>query len=81
VAVYKNNLFAGTEEGIYRLPDDDINPGDFSRWRLLGQADGFPQGSTANCLTVSNDVLYLGIENALCRFDGATFDTGHGESI
>jgi len=75
VAVYKNNLYAGTEEGIYRLPDDDINPADFSRWRLLGQSDGFPQGNTANCLTVSNDILYLGVERALCRFDGATFDT------
>lgn len=75
VAVYHNNLYAGTDEGIYRLPVDDVNPADFSRWHLLGQTEGFPQGSTINCLTTANDVLYLGIENALCRFDGAAFDT------
>lgn len=75
VAVFGNNLYAGTEEGIYRLPVDDVNPADFSRWRLLGQNEGFPQGSTANCLTTANSVLYLGIENALCRYDGASFDT------
>lgn len=75
VAVFQNNLYAGTEEGIYRLPVDDINPADFSRWHLLGQTEGFPQGNSFNCLTAANGVLFLGIENALCRFDGAVFDT------
>lgn len=75
VAVYGSFLYAGTEEGIYRLPVDDVNPADFSRWHLLGDSEGFPQGRTANCLTVSNNALFLGLENALCRYDGARFDT------
>ena len=75
VAVYQNYLFAGTPEGIYRLPADDVNPGDFSRWRLLGPAEGFPQGHTVNALKVSQDALFMGIGNTLCRYRAATLDT------
>ena len=75
VAVFENNLYAGTEEGLYRLAVDDINPGDFSRWRLLGAADGFPAGHTYNALAVRGGALYAGIEKALCRYANLSLDT------
>lgn len=75
IAVYENNLYAGTEEGVYRLPSDDFNPADFSRWRLLGQPEGFPAGSTVQAMAVSDNTLYMGLEKALCRYDNAHFDT------
>lgn len=43
-AVFNGALYAGTEEGVFRLPADDINPADFSRWQMLGAAQGFPAG-------------------------------------
>ncbi|TNE60249.1 MAG: hypothetical protein EP344_07730 [Bacteroidetes bacterium] len=75
IAVYQNNLYAGTEEGIYRLPGDDVNPADFSRWRFLGVMEGLPQGYTVNALQDYSGNLYIGLENALCRYDGTKFDT------
>ncbi|MBK6932996.1 MAG: hypothetical protein IPH12_19855 [Saprospirales bacterium] len=75
ISVYENNLYAGTEEGIYRLPNDDINPADFSRWRLLGAAEGLPQGHTILDMAVFEGKLFLGLEKALCRYDGLTLDT------
>lgn len=75
IAVFQNNLYAGTEEGLYRLPADDINPADFSRWRLLGLPDGLPQGRTANALQAYENRLFIGLEHALCRYDGAVLDT------
>ncbi len=75
IALFQNNLYAGTDDGIYRLPSDDLNPADFSRWRLLGAPEGIPQGYTANALQAFGDKLFIGLEKALCRYDGASFDT------
>jgi len=75
IAVYQNNLYAGTAEGIYRLPSDDLNPADFGRWRLLGAAEGMPQGHTAYAMQAFEGKLFIGLERALCRYDEATLDT------
>ncbi|MEQ1746044.1 MAG: hypothetical protein ABMA02_11500 [Saprospiraceae bacterium] len=75
VAIYQNNLYAGTDEGIYRLPSDDLNPADFSRWRLLGTPEGMPQGRTATAMQPFDGKLLIGLEQALCRYDGNTLDT------
>ena len=34
-AVYDGYLYAGTEDGLFRLPANDVNPEDFSRWQML----------------------------------------------
>lgn len=75
IAIYQNNLYAGTDEGIYRLPTDDLNPADFSRWRLLGAAEGLPQGRTANAMQPFGDRLFIGLERAFCKYDGSKLDT------
>lgn len=68
--VFNGNLYAGTAEGVYRIASDDINPEDFSRWQMLGPADGFPAGISVNAMTVWNGQLYLGIGNTLYSYDG-----------
>ena len=70
-AVFNGNLYAGTEEGLFRIASDDVNPEDFSRWQMLGAADGFPAGESVNAMTVWNDRLYLGIGKTLYSYDGA----------
>ena len=81
ISIYANNLYAGSDDGIFRLPKDDINPADFSRWRLLGSMEGLPQGHTVNALQTFGDQLFIGLENALCRYNGSTFDTLESQPI
>ena len=73
-AVYNNYLFAGTEEGLFRLPANDVNPEDFSRWQMVGAAQGFPAGASYNAMAVWQNSLYLGIDASLKRYDGNTLE-------
>jgi len=70
-AIYQNYLYAGTEEGLFRLPVDDENPADFSRWQLMGALQNLPAGVSVNALSVANGSLYIGIEKTLYRYEGA----------
>jgi hypothetical protein len=79
--IYRDYLYAGSTEGVFRLLVNDINPADFGRWEALGADKGFPQGSHVNAMTVKNDRLYLGIEKQFYAFDGtnATLIASHPE--
>lgn len=74
-AVYDGYLYAGTEEGLFRLPANDVNPEDFSRWQMLGAAQGFPAGASINAMAVWQNSLYLGIDASLRRYDGTSLET------
>ncbi len=71
-AIFNGNLYAGTEEGVFRIAADDVNPEDFSRWQMLGAAEGFPAGESVNAMTVWNNQLYLGIGKTLYSYDGTS---------
>ena len=71
-AVFESNLYAGTPEGLFRLPTSDINPADFSRWKLLGTPEGFPAGRACQALAVWNNKLYAGFENTLYEYANST---------
>jgi len=71
IAVYTGALYAGTEEGVFRIPANDFNPADFSRWNMLGAAAGFPVGMPVNAMSVANGLLYFGIGNTLYGYDGS----------
>ena len=75
VAKYNNYLYAGTEESLFRLPADDVNPEDFSRWQMAGAALGFPTGVSFNAMAVWQNNLYLGIDASLRRYDGTALET------
>ncbi len=69
--IYNGYLWAGTEDGLYRLPENDENPADFSRWEALDETKGFPAGQSYNNLCVWNDKLWLGVAYKFLRYDGA----------
>ncbi len=71
VAIYNGHLYAGTEEGIFRIAADDVNPEDFTRWQALGDAEGFPVGTPVNAMAVWNGKLWLGIGKTLYSYDAA----------
>ncbi len=70
-AIFNGYLYAGTDEGLFRLRTDDENPADFSRWQMLGAMENLPAGTPVHALAVSNGALYAGMEQSLYRFDGA----------
>lgn len=71
-AIYKDYLWAGTEDGLYRLPVNDENPADFNRWEEMSESNGFPGNVSYSAMSVWNDKLWLGAGNKFLKFDGAT---------
>jgi len=71
-SIYNGYLWAGTEDGLYRLPENDENPADFSRWEEVSETSGFPSSLSYNALCVWDGKLWLGAAKRLLRFDGTT---------
>lgn len=71
VALFGGYIWASTEDGLFRLPENDENPADFSRWSMVGATEGFPVGQQYGPLRVWNNSLMLGYGNTLQRYDGA----------
>lgn len=80
VVVFENNVYAATEEGIYRSAVNALNPADFSNWELLGEAQGFPADYSSRPLAVFNQQLYVSIDNGLYRVDGNQLTLIHTEA-
>lgn len=71
-AIYNGYLWTATEDGLYRLPENDLNPADFSRWEAVDGTSGFPAGESYNHLCVWNNKLWLGVNKILDSYDGNT---------
>jgi len=71
-ALYKGYLWAGTEDGLYRLPENDENPADFSRWEEVNEISGFPSNLSYNALCVWDGKLWLGAAKEFLSYDGTT---------
>ena len=77
--IYNNTFYAATEEGIYTVNADNVNPADFEgQWELLENAPGLPAGYFCDELCVFNDKLYLSIDDSLYNFDGTAFENIYG---
>lgn len=78
-AIFDGQLYAATEEGIYRAPITGVNLNDFGNWELLGEANGFPGDYSSTAINVYQGNLYFGINGDVYRLenDMATlfFDT------
>lgn len=74
-AIYNGYLWAGTEDGIFRLPENDANPADFSRWEALEETDGFPSSNSYNTMAVWNGKLWMGVGKQFIQYDGTQVST------
>ncbi|HLP92849.1 MAG TPA: hypothetical protein VK168_02390 [Saprospiraceae bacterium] len=70
-ARYNGYLWAGTEDGLFRLPENDVNPADFSRWEEMTESSGFISSASYNEMCIWNGQLWLGVDKKLLRYDGA----------
>ncbi|MEN0006590.1 MAG: hypothetical protein AAF798_20725, partial [Bacteroidota bacterium] len=68
VQVFDGNIYAATEEGIYRAPLNNVNLDDFGNWQLLGEDEGFPVEYSSSTMEVFNGTLYLGIDNDIYTY-------------
>ena len=69
VTEYAGALFAGTPEGLYRVPLTGVNVNDFRTWQLLGPETGLPGDYTSASVTTWRDRLYFGVNNDIYRLD------------
>lgn len=70
IAVFRNNVYAATAEGIYRFPlDENRNIQDFGNWTLLGEDDGFPTDYATRNIAAYKDHLYFDINDTIYKYD------------
>lgn len=74
-SVFQNKFYAGTGEGIFTLPTDNLNPADFGQWHLLDASDGFPADYSAQAMAAFDGSLFFGSGKTLYKFDGAALQT------
>ncbi len=75
LVVFEGQIYAATDEGIYRIAGNAFNPEDFSAWQWLGPDEGFPADYSASALVVFNNQIYAAIDGSLFRF-GANGNPG-----
>lgn len=79
VLVYEDNIYAATDEGIYRVELDNPLPDNFENWEALRTDSGFPDDYSSKVLAIFQDQLYLNIAQTLYAFDGMTLDSVYQE--
>jgi hypothetical protein len=71
-ALLQGYVYIGTENGLYRLPQNDQTPADFNRWEAIGAAQGLPEATSISAMTAFDGQLWIGYGQSLYRFDGST---------
>ncbi len=80
MAIFEDNLYASTDEGVYRVSNDpSINLADFNNWQLLDVADGFPPVYSSNAIATHHNSLYIDINEALFRYQNGVLTEIHVE--
>jgi len=69
---HNGNVYAATEEGLYRVPLTGTNINDFNNWALLGFADGLPGDYSSTAVTVWRDQLYFGVNEDVWTLSGSS---------
>ena len=78
-AIYNNTFFAATEDGIYKVNANNVNPADFNgQWEFVDNSTGLPAGYFCDELCVFNDKLYLAVDDSLYHYDGNVFENIYG---
>lgn len=79
VYTYEGQVYMATEEGVYRIAIDAVNPDDFRQWDLLGPEEGFPEVYTARAFTVFEGALHLGVNDTIFRYENDELTYVHYE--
>ncbi|MEL6276241.1 MAG: hypothetical protein AAFU03_14160, partial [Bacteroidota bacterium] len=69
VALFENNLYAATEEGIYRVARSGVNLNDFGNWDLLGPEVNLPADYSSTAINVWRGDLYFAINEDVWRWN------------
>jgi len=81
MAIFENNIYASTDEGVYRATNDpSVNLADFNNWQLLDVGDGFPPVYSSNAIATHHNSLYLDINDALFRYQNGELTEIHVEA-
>ena len=67
VQFFNNELYAGTEEGLYKVSLDGRNLSDFNQWKIISPSSGLPQSYEVLGMGVKNSYLYAHIDNNIYR--------------
>ncbi|MEM8526892.1 MAG: two-component regulator propeller domain-containing protein [Bacteroidota bacterium] len=70
ITVFQEELYAATNEGVYKTSLKNPFPEDFSTWDFLDNSFGFPVDYSSQNLAVFQEELYLDVNDTLFRYDG-----------
>lgn len=68
---HDGQVYAATDEGLYRVPLRGTNLNDFNTWSLLGFAEGLPGDYTSSAIAVWRERLYFGVNEDVWSLSGA----------
>ncbi len=81
VRVFNGELFAATEDGVYRISPGSGNIDDFSNWTLLGPAQGFPATYASSVLAGFNNQLIVDVNDTLFAYSNGALTFFHTEPL
>ncbi len=65
--IHDGTFYVATDEGIYFVAEDNINPADWNNWELIVGTNGFPGDYSSNVVHSHNGNLYVDVDDALYR--------------
>ncbi|MEM9820891.1 MAG: hypothetical protein AAF985_07455 [Bacteroidota bacterium] len=72
-------IYAASNEGLYRVPENGANIQDFSAWERMDGAHGFPEEYEVRSVTSFNGQLYLAIDDVVSRYKDGQLDSLYTE--
>lgn len=79
VAIYDQQIFCATDEGIYTIAQSNPFPENFSAWQRLDTNNGFPEDYTSKHLAIFQNTLYLDLDNILYKYTPQQLQAIHTE--
>lgn len=80
VQLYNGELYAATEDGIYRVSPTTGNIDDFGNWTLLGPAQGFPADYSSRAMVGFGGRLIVDVNDTLFVVQDNSLSFWHTES-
>ncbi len=68
LAVFRDTLYAASNDGIFRAPLSADNLADFGNWEFFGPDQGLPSSYTSNSLSTFQDQLYFNLGDTVYSY-------------